>query len=78
MKSSNDLIVFAETGNLTGFQESIKNGVDINYIRVFGSSVLTNACRYGNLEIVKYLIENGANYDIINGKFRESFKYYNR
>lgn len=47
-------------GDLDKVKEAICSGEDPNKENVFGKQPLTQAVQEGNLEIVKYLVENGA------------------
>ena len=41
----------------------MKKGADVKAKAQFGKTVLFGASRYGNLEVVKYLIDHGADID---------------
>jgi ankyrin repeat protein len=59
----NRLIYAAETGNLTVVRELIEEyGVDINSVSTaYYMTALMRASLFGNLDIVRYLIDHGAN-----------------
>ena len=55
-----DLIRCSISGNLSGVQNSINNGFDINIVDANGISALIAASMAGHLDIVKFLVSNGA------------------
>ena len=58
---------FIKHGDLESVRSFIEAGFDINSAESgdFGSSLLHNAIRYGQMEIFNYLIDNGANIDFV-------------
>ena len=55
-----DLIRFSMSGNLSGVQNAINSGSDINIIDANGISALNAASMAGHLDIVKFLVSSGA------------------
>ncbi len=55
-----DILGYAQNGDLAGIEQCIADGVDINESEKGGYTALQIASKYGQLEIVKYLIEHGA------------------
>lgn len=53
----------ASEGDLEQLQLMVKAGYDVNLSDYDGRTPLHLACASGNLEIVKYLIENGKQFD---------------
>jgi ankyrin repeat protein len=51
----------AVNNNIAELKNNIKDGVDIDVLGEYASTPLHYACREGNLEIVNFLIEQGAN-----------------
>lgn len=60
-KANSDLVKSCKSGNLEDFNDAIYNGANINAQDKFGFTPLHYASLYGNLEIVKLLIELGSN-----------------
>ena len=60
------LLDYSKIGDLNGVKQSIKNGVDVNCKDNYGWTPLHWSSLEGYLDIVKYLIENGANWFIKN------------
>jgi len=58
---------FIKEADLETVRSFIDTGLDINSAEPgdFGSSLLHNAIRYGQMDIFNYLIDNGANIDFI-------------
>jgi ankyrin repeat protein len=58
---------FVKHGDLETVKAFLDAGFDVNAAESgdFGSSLLHNAIRYGQMEVFNYLIENGANIDFI-------------
>ncbi len=58
---------FIKKGDLETVKAFIEAGFDINAAEPgdFGSSLLHNAIRYGQMEIFNYLIESGADIDFV-------------
>ena len=52
--------------NIKKMKNNIKKGIDVNSLGEYASTPLHYACREGNFEMVKFLIENGANVNIEN------------
>lgn len=50
----------AENGNFKKIKECLANGVDVNARDIFGYTALMLASINGHFEIVKYLVEHGA------------------
>lgn len=69
MTSENDtLLSAAETGDIDTVKEALNNGADINTQNNFlKESALHLAASKGHLELVKYLVDNGANLYLNNG-----------
>ncbi len=59
------LVEAASDDNLQSLKDALKNGADIN-ARYEDSTALIDAVDCGNVEIVKYLIENGADTENMN------------
>jgi len=53
----------------------VERGADINNDFLNGGNVLSVACAWGNFQIVKYLIENGADPDTVY-KFKSHPRIY--
>ena len=71
IKTLNDQLIAASTdGDLAGVKTFIKQGADINYYVEYRGTPLNFASINGHLEIVKYLVENGA--DIHFNKFNDT------
>ena len=58
---------FIKHGDLESVRSFIEAGFDINSAESgdFGSSLLHNAIRYGQMEVFNYLIDNGADIDFV-------------
>ena len=58
---------FIKAGDLDTVKAFIESGYDVNSAETgdFGSSLLHNAIRYGQMDIFNYLIEQGADIDFI-------------
>jgi len=58
---------FIKEGDLETVKAFIEAGFDVNAAESgdFGSSLLHNAIRYGQMEIFNYLIDNGADIDFV-------------
>jgi len=64
-KKEEELISAAANGNITGVQKLIKEKVNINARAYWkGESALYNAASVGNMGMVKFLVENGADVNI--------------
>jgi ankyrin repeat protein len=61
-----NLIEAAKEGDLSGVQNAIKNGADIECQDELKKTPLENAAENGHLKIVKYLIEKNANVEACN------------
>lgn len=61
------IALFIKRGDLETVKSFIEAGYDVNSSEKgdFGSSLLHNAIRYGQMEIFSYLIEQGADVDFI-------------
>lgn len=59
--------LFVKKGDLETVKSFIESGYDVNSSESgdFGSSLLHNAIRYGQMEIFSYLVEQGADIDFI-------------
>lgn len=53
-----------EKGNLAGLRFCIENGIAVGTVDAHGFTPLLLASHYGQLEIVKYLVEKGANINL--------------
>ena len=60
------LLDYSQKGNLSGVIKSIEHGTDVNCKDYDGYTPLHWSSRYGCLDVVKYLIENGADWLIKN------------
>ena len=58
---------FIKLGDLETVRSFIEAGFDVNSAESgdFGSSLLHNSIRYGQMDIFNYLIDNGANIDFV-------------
>ena len=56
-----ELVYWASLGDLTEVEKSLANGVDVNSTDDEGYSALQAAAENGYLEVVKLLVEKGAN-----------------
>ena len=61
-----DIHFNALDNNIKKMKNNIKKGIDVNSLGEYASTPLHYACREGNFEMVKFLIENGANVNIEN------------
>lgn len=52
----------------TLFKLLIENGADVNVQSLYGYTYLANAVESNDIEMVKYLLKNGANYNLKNRK----------
>ncbi len=59
------IVEYAEKGDLDGVKKCVAKGIDINTINQSNYTSLMIAFRKGELEIAKWLIENGASANII-------------
>lgn len=55
-----DILKASENGDLKGVKQCVADGVDINSSVKGGYTALQTASKYGHLDVVKFLIENGA------------------
>jgi ankyrin repeat protein len=55
----------AQRGNLSDVRAALSAGADINYKPGTGATPLIWASYFGHLEVVKYLVESGANLNLI-------------
>lgn len=63
-KKIRHFVYYAQSGQLDRVRDSIKNGsVDINSTNTLGDTALHAAASSGKLEIINYLISNGASVD---------------
>ena len=65
MKDSS-IHIHAIKNNIKGLKNNIKKGFSINSLGEYASTPLHYACREGNLETVRFLIENGADVNLKN------------
>jgi len=56
----------AMRNNIQALKNDIKEGLDIDSLGEYASTPLHYACREGNIEIIKLLIENGADVNLKN------------
>lgn len=70
-----DLIRFAEIGNLKAVKRLIAAGVDVNYKHGSGAVALMYASENGYVEIVQILLENGADVNAQDGRWQSSLAY---
>lgn len=61
-----DIHFNAINNNIIELKKNIEDGVDIDVLGEYASTPLHYACREGNFEIVKFLIEEGANVNLKN------------
>jgi len=59
-----EIFDYIEQSSLTEVKRCIKNGIDVNFQYDLGVTVLMYASYNGEIEIVKYLIDNGANINL--------------
>lgn len=62
----------AQTGNLKKVKELIKQAVDVNSIAIGGYTAIMDASMNGYYEIVKHLVENGAEINIRDGEYHKT------
>lgn len=55
------LMVSAHEGHLQLVKYFLQCGADVNSESIFSETSLTYSCRHGSIEVVKLLIESGAN-----------------
>ena len=70
------LIKAAEKGDLSTVQELVQNKVNIDCQDSEGFTPLHKAAAYNHLEVVKYLLRQGANPNSFN-KYEKKIKDYN-
>jgi ankyrin repeat protein len=58
------LIAEAMTGNLSGLRELVANGTDVNLTNRLGVTPLMVACQWNHLEIVRFLLDKGADIEL--------------
>ncbi len=63
MQSFEDFYMAVESENLDEVEKLINDGFDLNMPDEEGATVIFYATLQGNIEIVKFLLENGANAD---------------
>lgn len=70
-----DLINDIKNNNIDHLLSLINQGVDLNYVRnqYSDTTLLSLACKQGNLELVKVLIENGADINKSTGEFETHY-----
>lgn len=68
MSANDELINCARNGQLKKVEKCLKNGANINASDENGETALTQACDSGHYDIVKYLIEQGADTNADGGK----------
>ena len=56
-----ELVYWASLGELAEVEKSLANGIDVNSTDDEGYSALQAAAENGYLDVVKLLVENGAN-----------------
>lgn len=61
--TADQLLEAARSGELERITQIIDSGVDINSKTEYGSTALFFACDRGHVEVVKYLLKNGAEVD---------------
>lgn len=64
--SQNALFLAATEGDLDGVVRAVLEGGEINFHNVFGWTALVKAAYNQHLEVVKWLINNGANVNYAN------------
>lgn len=67
----------AKIGNLEYFEKFLKKGLDINLLNYVFETPLFNATRSGNIDLVKFLINEGAYIQIINKDFKTVYDIAN-
>lgn len=55
-----NLVIYSAEGDLEGVEEFITKVDDVNFVSLKGGTPLNSAVHNGHLDIVRYLIENGA------------------
>ncbi|XP_072397456.1 uncharacterized protein [Diabrotica undecimpunctata] len=54
------LLIASQRGLLSVIMEFVRRGVDINVHSTKGHTLLHAACQFGQIEVVRYLLQNGA------------------
>jgi|GEM_PF-5526510 len=68
MDPNNQLIKSARNGDLEGVKEALSRGADINFVTdYYIMSALHHAVIGNHIEIAKFLLENGADVDMVDG-----------
>ncbi|CAO3657049.1 unnamed protein product [Mucor hiemalis] len=62
--SQDNLWVAAGDGQLDRVRELVESGIDVNGHDQFGYTAMHAAVSYGQFEVVKYLLDHGANVDV--------------
>lgn len=60
------LLEATQNRELEGVESLLKSGVDVNYQNIRGWTALTRAAFHQRLDIVKFLVDNGANVNHVN------------
>lgn len=55
-----NLVIYSAEGDLEGVEEFITKVDDVNFVSLKGGTPLNSAVHNGHLDIVRFLIENGA------------------
>jgi ankyrin repeat protein len=70
--NNSSIIEHTKNNNLEGVVNEIKNGGDVNFKNNFGTTALMEASYDGYFEIVKVLVQAGANSNELNSSDRSS------
>ena len=73
------LVIAASDGDLDRVKAAVSGGEDIDGRGSFRNTALHEACRKGHVDIVKYLLNNGANTELRNFRctpLQVACKYY--
>lgn len=69
---SKNYLTAATNGNLTALTEQFNNVAQLNAKDSKGNSALYNTARRGKLDMVQWLLDEGADVDMLNGKLQET------
>ena len=64
----NELLKFAEHGNMNELLKLIKRGTDINYADAYGWTALMCSSMAGHADVIEYLLKHGADRNIVNNQ----------
>lgn len=54
---------WAKEGNIAAIRQAIQTGFDLNDCDESGLTLLHNACQFGNMQVVSFLLEQGCDYN---------------